>query len=1231
MSKADATYWLAPNAVGKAQSLNRTNHILTAYSIRQRVNSKAVGATACGDIIRDVHAGLGDYQEEIMNRTKTNVAATLALAISFIAVTPCMAQEARATLSGTITDPSGSTMVGAQVRITNLETGIVLSAVSNEVGQYRLLFINPGAYRVTVEMPGFRTLVREGIQLTLGQAATLDVSLLVGTQSETVTVAATAQLLEAEKSDRGMVVDQKNLSQLPILARVPILMATLTPGVIWTAPNFNSLAPFSNGAFSSWSINGSISPSAEFTLDGAPNDMIYQAAHSIAYVPPVDAVEEFKVVTGAYDAQYGRNGGGVVGVAIKSGTNRLHGSAYEFLKRPFLDANSFANNANGAGVNYDKLDEWGFTAGGPVWIPKVYKGKDRTFFFVAYEKYRDDTIPRSRIASVPSLAQRSGDFSRTFNNSGQLNPIYDPATGRTVNGVWVRDAFPGNIIPANRIDPVGARIANTYPAPNITPPGAVNWQNNYQYPGFTQYFFPNVVTRIDHYFSEKERIFGRYVYNNQLLNDVTNSLEGRGADQRYGNKVNNAVVVDSVTVFSASTTLDLRFSLNRWTQNYYPPNYGTNNATQIGLPASLVNQFPEPRRFPYITASNYTSLGESGSNIWFAPSTNISFSPTLSLIRGRHSIRTGLDFRLMHLANYQPAFAGGTFAFDQGFTRANYLTADSLSGNAMASALLGAPVSGGIDYIASPYYSWRYYAPWVQDDIKVTRRLTLNLGLRYDLLGPLTERYNRLNYGFFPNQLNPISARINQTQFPGYKVNGGIGFTGVNGVGRAAFDTDKNNIQPRAGAAFQLTPTTVLRGGFGISYIPQVSFGNSFGFSQSTPYVATLDAGQTPAGSVSNPFPTGILAPSGSKLGLQTLLGQSPNFASTSGRIGYVYSFSFGIQKVLANQVKIDVSYVGSRSHDAPVSNSYNSLSVANLALGDASKGGNPNNLNNKVPNPFQGLLPGTSLNSATVPAQQLLLPFPQFNAFTQQNSPVGKVWYNSLQVSVQKRYSKGLGVTGSYTFSKNIQALNYLNPTDAAPSNTIVPFDRTHVLVVAPIYELPFGPGRLFLTSANGVVSRLVSGWQLVANLNWMSGVPMTVPSGVNVIGNPVLDNPTANQRFNTGLIDSTGKVVNAIPNLPPAFQIQAPFTLRTASLYFGNLRNLWGPDFNLALVKSTRIREGVSLELRAEAMNALNHPLWGGDPVLATNNPNFGKLLLNNGQTNEPRQIQLSARIVF
>ena len=1168
-----------------------------------------------------------------MSRNPFLTAVALCAAIFALCSARALAQETRSTLSGTITDPSGSAIAHAHVHITNTETGVTHTAESNQVGQYHLLFVNPGTYRMTVEMPGFRTFARENILLTLGEAATLDVNMQVGAQTETVTVAAQAPLLDAEKADHGTVIDQKDLSSLPIIARVPNLLAEIVPGVIWTAPNYNSLAPFSNSAFSSFSINGSISPSADFQLDGAPNDMIYQAAHSVSYVPPVDAVDEFKVITGAYDAQYGRNGGGVISVSLKSGTNKFHGTAYEFMKRTFLDANTFANNAAGGAKNVDKLDEWGGTLGGPVWIPKVYKGTDKTFFFVAYEKYHYNTLARGQVSSVPSALQRTGDFSQTFNTAGVLNTIYDPASGHSVNGTWVRTPFAGNVIPSNRIDPVGAKMANVYPTPNLPTSGLVNWQNNYFSPLSTQYYFPNIVARIDHNFSQKWRIYGRYAYNNQLLNDVSNAyLTGLGADNRYGNKVNNAVVFDSVTVFNATTTLDVRASMNRWTQNYAPENYTpATGAEALGLPASLVNHFEEPSRFPYITASNYQYMGESSSNIWYAPSTNWSLAPTISLVRGRHFIKAGVDMRLMHLANYQSAFAGSTFAFDQVFTRANYLTADSTTGNAIADMLLGAATSGEVDYIARPYYSWRYWAPWVQDDIKVTRRLTVNIGLRYDVLGPLTERYNRLNYGFFPNQVNPISSQIDQTKFPGYKVNGGIGFAGVNGLPRTAFNTDWNNIQPRVGAAYQLNTTTVLRGGFGISYIPQVAFGDSYGFSQSTPYVASLNSNQTPASTVSNPFPSGLLAPVGSSQGLGTLLGQSPNFADPSGRIGYVYSYSFGIQKQLGNQIRVEASYVGSRTYDGPVTKTYNALSAANLAKGNVLLGGNPNTLNQQVPNPFAGLLPGTSLNAATVPAQQLLLPFPEFTGLQEQTIPVGRVWYNSLQTSLQKRYANGFALTGSYTFSKNIQALDYLNPQDSAPSRTIVPFDRTHVFVLAPIYELPFGPGRMLLNSSHGLVSRLVGGWQLMGNFIWQSGVPMTVPSGVFVIGNPVLPNPTPQHMFNTGLIEANGTVVDTVNGLPPAFEIQPAFSERTASLYFGNLRDRWGPQLDMALTKSTRIRENISLEIRADALNALNHPLWGGNPVISPTSPTFGQLLLNSGQTNEPREFQLSARLVF
>src|SRR5215471_4768903 len=1148
--------------------------------------------------------------------------------MAFLTCASAFAQETRATLSGTITDPSGAAVAGARLQLLNVQTGVESRTESSQTGQYRFLYLNPGTYRLTFEMQGFRNLVREGVMLETGQAATLDLTLQIGTQAESVTVGAEAPLVEAEKADRGMVVERLNVSELPIITRTPVLLATLAPGVTNTAVRYD-WTPFSNSGLTTWSINGSTAFSTGFLIDGAPNDAVYQSAPTIAYVPPSDAVQEFRLVANAYDAQYGRNGGGVISMVTKSGTNLLHGSAYEYLKRPSLNATSFSNNSKGLGPDNTPLDQYGFTAGGPVYIPKVYNGKDRTFFFTAWEAYKQNQVfPQNDISSVPTIAQRNGDFSQTFNSAGQLMTIYDPNTGALVNGQWVRQPFPGNMIPANRFDPTGAKILGLYPEPNLATTGPVNWQSNFFLKdNVTWYNFHNIVERVDHNFSQKERIFGRYVWNDQLLHQISNGLPGYAADLREGHKINYGLVLDSVTVLTASSTLDVRASMTRWVQNYVPMNYGSYDATVIGWPKSLIDQFEEPGRFPYLTLSSYKSIGSSASNIWLAPTTTIALAPTFSTIHGRHALKMGLEYRWIRYGNYQSTWAGGTLAFDGGFTRSNYLTQDALSGNSAASALLGYAASGGVDYIARPYYRWHYIAPWVQDDIKITRRLTINVGLRWDLLVPVTEKHNMLNRGFSADQLNPISSRIDQSAFPGYKVYGGIGFAGSG----SAYDMDWRMVQPRFGAAFQLTPMTVLRGGWGLSFLNNVSTGDSYGFSQSTPYVATNDAGRTSASVISNPFPSGVLQPSGASLGLATLLGQGPNFADPTGRLGYVQSFSFGVQRQLPGLVSIDVSYVGSRTVGAGTTKAYNALSVQNLALGDASKGGNPNYLTTQVPNPFAGLLPGTSLNNATITRQQLLLPFPQFTSFSMQDYNVGKVWYNALQITVQKRYQHGLTFTGSYAFAKNLQATNYMNPQDALPSRSLTPWDRPNRLTIAPIYELPFGPGRKFLGNSRGVVPHLVGGWEMVLNTTFMSGTPMTVPNGVILLRDPSLSDPTWNQMFNTGTVQPNGTIVNQDGNLPPAFMIQPPNTLRTASQYYPNLRNLWGNEYNVSLVKTNRIRESMSLQFRAEIFNITNHPIFPNDPDINPSSPTFGRLLRNNGQTNVPRQIQLAARFAF
>jgi hypothetical protein len=1141
-------------------------------------------------------------------------------------------QETRASLSGTITDPSGSSIARASLLLVNVDTGVENRTETNVVGQYRFLFVNPGTYRMTAEMQGFRKAIRENIILSTGQAATLDMGMQLGTQAESVTVSSEAALIEAEKADRGMVVVRQNVAELPIMTRTPLLLATLAPGVTNSSSRYD-WTPFSNSGLTTWSINGSTAFSTGFLIDGAPNDVVYQSAPSVAYVPPSDAVQEFRVVANAYDAQFGRNGGGIISMVTKNGTNQLHGTAYYYLKRPSLNATSFSNNAKGLGPDDTPLDQYGFTVGGPVHIPKLYTGRDRTFFFFAWEKYKQNQVfPQNDVSSVPTLAQRRGDFSETLNSAGRLITIYDPNTGRSVNGQWVRDPFPNNIIPANRIDPTGAKIVSLYPEPNLTTTGSSNWQNNYFLKDNTTWYdFYNVVTRIDHSFGEKERISGRYVTNDMNMFSNTNGMPGAPADRREGHKINHGFVFDSLTLLSPTSTLDLRASVTRWVQDYKPTNWGEFDASVIGWPQSLVGQLQEPNRFPRITFANYKALGSSASNIWLAATTTLALAPTFTKVQGRHNFKVGLDYRWTRYANYQSAFSGGTFAFDGGFTRSNYLAQDALSGNSVASALLGYAASGSVDFIARPFYRWHYIAPFMQDDIKLNRRLTINVGLRWDVQLPVTEKFSQMNHGFFTDQVNPISARVNQTAFPGFNVNGGIGFVGRDGLPASPYLRDSNNIQPRLGAAFQLTPKTVLRGGWGLSYMNNVSTGSSFGFSQNTPYVASVDAGRTSASVVSNPFPSGVLPPTGASLGMETMLGRGPDFADSTGNLGYVHSFSFGIQRQLPGLINLDVSYVGSRTVAAGTTKPFNALSVENLALGDITQGGNPSFLTGQVPNPFAGLIPGTGLNNATVPRQQLLLPYPQFTAFSMQDYNVGKVWYNALQITLQKRYSHGLILTATYALSKNLQALNYLNPQDPLPSRSLTPFDRPNRLTLAPIYELPFGRGRRFLSQSNGVVSRLVGGWLVVMNTTFMSGVPMTVPNNVFLLRDPSLANPTWDRMFNTGTIQLNGQIVNPAGDLPPAFQIQPAFTLRTASQYFPNLRNRWGNEYNVSFVKKTAIREGMQAQFRAEVFNLTNHPIFPNNPVLDTSSPNFGKLIRDNGQTNVPRQIQLGLRFEF
>jgi len=1146
---------------------------------------------------------------------------------------PTAAQDTRASLSGTVADASGSVIPGVSVRLTNTATDVSQTVTTNEAGLYRILFLAPGAYKLVATHSGFKTFERDNIELSVAEDGTLPVVLQVGAQTDRITITAETPLIDAEKADRGMVIDSQLMVDMPINTRNPIMLAAMANGITPTGGSTLDQKPFSNSADGAWSVNGGVGSTLEFLLDGAPNNTIYNGVSTVAHVPSVDAVQEFRVTTSVYDAQSGHTGGGAINISIKSGTNSIHGTGYEYLKRASFNATAFLDNAHGNPSPSNALDQYGFTIGGPVTLPKLYKGKDRTFFFFAWEKYHENQeYPGEKVASVPSKLQREGDFNDTVDNAGRLYTIYDPSTGKLDNsGRWIRTPFANNRIPSSQINPASAKILALFPQPNSVSSGSVPWQNNF-YAGdnIADFNFTNMIARVDHNFSEKERMYARWSWSNFEQIRTSNALPGIAGDHRDGGKYSNGGVVDSITMLSPNTILDLRASLTYWTERIGPSDYGF-NATQWGWPASVVSQLTKRTLLPSIAISGATTLGNSSGNITFEPTTVFSLQPNVAMPRGRHTLKFGLDFRVTRYTQYRPSADRGIFSFDQAFTRADFQVQDALSGNGLASMLLGYPASGSAGFTANPFFQWIYSAPWIQDDFKVTRNLTLNIGLRWDVTKPVTERHDRLDRDFLATTLNPISNQIDQTKFPGMKVYGGIGFVSQNGAPRSPFNLDLNNFQPRLGFAYRILPKTVLHGGWAVFYLAPTDSGITSGFSQSTPYVSTQDSGRTPAGNISNPFPTGLLQPSGAAGGLATFLGQSITFANPEVRNPYVHQFSFGIQQELPGRIGVGASYVGSRTMAALVSKSIDSLSLADLALGDPTKGGNPNYLSAQVPNPFQNLLPGTTINGSTVARNQLLRPYPQFTGITETNLNTGRVWYNSLQASVRKRYSRGLSLSANYTFSKNIQALSYLNAQDAAPTNSLAAYDRPQRLSLAPSYELPFGRGRQFLKSNNPVVRRLVSGWQVLFNTVFQSGAPMGIPSNVLILGDPRLEDPTWDRLFKTGYIDTNGTVRNVLPGEQPVFQIRQANTLQTTPLRWGNLRDRWATTYDAAAIKTTPIREGMTLQFRLEAFNALNTPVFSSDPNLTPTSANFGRVIRDNGQNNAPRSLQFAFRLKF
>ena len=861
------------------------------------------------------------------------------------------AQGVQATLRGRVADASGAVVPRVTIEVKNTATNVVLDTVSDSAGLYAVPYLNPGPYIVAAKAPGFKTFLRENLVLSVGDTVQADITLEVGAVNEQLVVTDETPLLETAKADRGTLVDQQSVAELPLNGRNPFMLAKIVAGV-----NFNGSViyqrPFDNGAIAQWTINGGLYESNEFLLDGSPNNA-QAGTNNIAYVPPVDAVQEFKIQTNSYDAQYGHTSGGIVNVSLKSGSNDAHGTAYEFARRKAWDANSFQNNAVGAPKGNHYLDQFGGQLAGPVYLPKVYDGRNKTFFMFAYERYREDT-PRPYTLSVPAPEFATGDFTKLLNGAGQRVVIYDPATGQNVNGNWVRQPFPNNIIPGGRISPIAQKILSYFPAPNTTTAGQPYSQSNLYFDAPDKDSYYNEVVKIDQQVGSKNHFSFRQIRSNRLEMgwDGSNSVMGPGENGSLPEiRTNDTLGLEWVGIITPQLVVDARVSFAR----YLGEDRGDANAgfdlTKLGFPSSLVNSLPGGAFFGNYNFTNYFNLGQ-------YPTGDItnsgSFAGSVSWNIKTHAVKMGVDIRdIQYITqNFSTALS---LSADPGFTQQNYAQADPLSGNSIASWLLGTPSSGSSGYNLLGVYQEHYFAPWIQDDWRVSNRLSLNLGLRWDFNVPPYERFNRMDRGFDPTAASPLNQMINQQQFPGYSVSGGLLFAGVNGQPRTATNTYMKAIQPRVGLAYRFREKLVVRGGWGRYYLnPSNTYIQSSGFNTATQLVSSNDGGRTPIPNlIANPFPNGLLLPAGASQGADTFVGQTFTVANPKFILPHNDQFSFGVQYQVGKHSKLDASYVGSRGNNLDATQSINPIPLSLRKQCDAWEGGTAAYCQALIPNPF--------------------------------------------------------------------------------------------------------------------------------------------------------------------------------------------------------------------------------------------------------------------------------------
>jgi len=1192
----------------------------------------------------------------------------LVLAVFTVAV---VGQDTQGLLKGTVLDPRGGAVVGATVEVRNQATGATRTLKSDESGYFIAPTLQPGAYTVTVTAPGFNKYVRSDVVLQASQPVEIPIRLAIGDVAQSITVVDDGLDIDTVKSDRTATLRGDQLSELPVPDRNVVSVFTQLPGV-----NFfgnSGVRGYSNADLSYINVNGGSTRANEFQLDGSPNNISFSDKNTpsgsmIGNNPTVDAVKEVKVITNVYDAQNGRTTGAVFQVNLKSGGQEFHGTAYEYGYRTWLEANSFQNNANGRPRSRHLLDQAGYTFGGPVLIPKVYNGrKHRTFFFNNFEHFRD-LAPNDHSVSVPEPEMIRGDFSKLTNSRGQLITIYDPASGSAdASGRWVRRAFAGNVIPQARINPITQKVLSYMPKPNqASATGNYSASNLYVSGGVAQRtnYWDRQATKLDQQVGDNNRFAFRFVTDSHTEDLTNNGLRGPGIDSAPTHDTVRGYALNWFSNFTPKLFGEFRVAVNTYSQKQDPgQNYGFDKKS-LGFPDSLLQLIPGGPYFGRYDFSGYVSLGSYESRNEAA---NWSMGSNITRVVATHMIKTGTDFRWAY-SDTQSLGNPLQYSFNDVFTRSDYLSADGLSGNSTATALLGAPTGGASTINARLAMLSKYYAFYVQDDWKVHRRLTLNLGFRYDLYVPPTERYNRMISNFDREVVSPADALIDRSRFPDVpQLRGGLRFAGVDGQPRTSMDVWSGAAQPRFGFAYELTRSTVLRGGFGRSYWSVLTdMWAQYGYDQSTSLVATDDANRTPrADSLTNPFPSGLVPVTGNSKGLLTNLGQAVTYERRDFTLPYQDQFSLNLQMRLPVNSRVEIGYVGTRGHRIRMDVLENETPLSVRQKCNPLEGGDPAYCNAQLTNPFRGAAPfvGTSRYTGTQLTRAVLSrPMPQFDAITAQGYNTGARWYDSLQALYEMRSKHGITFNASYTFSKTLEETTYMDTQRQVYDRSPIFYDRPHVFTFAGVGQLPFGTGKALLGNSNRVVRGVVSGWQLSSRFDISSSIPMPLPrynNGYSFAGVFYVRNAMgqANWHDPSGIVSlwrpcvarvlaQPGAPVELVNNgqnakygcsldnynwlMLPQYAPGGITIRRTDIRRQSNVGNV-----NIALNRDIKFRERYRFALRVEAFNLFNRYIMF--KVVADQSPTsstFGQIVKKDapaGYTILPRQISGSLRFSF